>query len=138
MWLEKKNCPDKWKVIKILSDVFLYENEAKDSDTVIIFLNYFSKTEWCKTVQVWNVFGQLSFLVQFQVTQTFFEVPQLNILSEPVKMVRAFCCQMSVYVAVLHVTAAFSVRCTDDCSIAFSDAILQTIEKKYLFWVPCM
>lgn len=79
------------------------------------------------------MFGQLSFLVQFQETQTFFEVPQLNILPEPVNMVRWFCCQMSAYVAILHVAAAVSVKCTNDCGVGFSYAILQAIEMKYVF-----
>lgn len=38
-------------------------------------------------------------------------------LSEPVKMAHGFCCQMSVYVAVLRDAAAISVKCTNDCDV---------------------
>lgn len=48
-------------------------------------------------------------------------------------MVCWFCCQMSAYVAILHVAAAVSVKCTNDCGVGFSYAILQGIEMKYVF-----
>lgn len=48
-------------------------------------------------------------------------------------MAHGFCCQMSVYVAVLRDIAAVLVKRTNDCDAGFSDAILQIIKMKYLF-----